>query len=569
MALVDQYGKPLKAPVTQKESMGASVVGSRPAITDSIVTLGLNPADVGALMRSAAVGNSWDWQIFCEIIEERDLHYLGVLNTRKRSVAQLPMNVVDAGPSRMQRRHGDFVRDWLDKGIAQRAAFDILDAIAKGFSIHEIFWHNEAGNYWPERLVYRPQRWFEISYQDGETIWLRDDTRTSRPAIEGAVDEAAMRPLDPARTLVHRHPSWSGLTIRSGLTRAVAFNSLFKLFSNRDWGLFVQAYGVPLRIGKFDASSTADDRATLWRALTDVAGAGACMIPDRMQMTFVEPKNGAGSNDTHERRIKWLDEQTSKAVLGQTGTTDARHGTHAAAATHRLVQEDIERSDAALLAETLNSQLVKQMIDYSFGPPKDGHYPRINIGRPDEAPVEVIIDAVQKAGPQGFKVAAKDLYARLNLEPPEEGDDVVGIAVPPQPALPAKVTSPKQMAGEETPPHFPTPTSRDEQPAPEEQPEKLSLHAAVGRLVDRSVSRSPQIIEALTDHLAYEAATGLGAMTEAVREQMEQATSWEDMKRRLEDLKLPDEQFAKAMEQALLVSELAGEAQMLEEMKHA
>ena len=184
--LVDQHGRPLP-PTTQKEQMGASIVGSRPAIADPIATLGLNPADVGALMRSAAEGNSRDWQIFCEIVEERDLHYLGVLSTRKRSVAQLPMNVEDAGPSRTQRRHGDFVRAWLDRGIAQRAAFDILDAIAKGFSVHEIFWHNEAGNYWPERLVYRPQRWFEISYQDGETIWLRDDASTARlfPAHAG------------------------------------------------------------------------------------------------------------------------------------------------------------------------------------------------------------------------------------------------------------------------------------------------------------------------------------------------------------------------------------------------
>lgn len=570
MSLVDQYGKPLP-PTTQKEQLGASIVGSRPAIADPIATLGLNPADVGALMWSAAEGNSRDWQIFCEIVEERDLHYLGVLSTRKRSVAQLPMNVEDAGSSRQQRKHGDFVRAWLDRGIAQRAAFDILDAIAKGFSVHEIFWHNEAGNYWPERLVYRPQRWFEISYQDGETIWLRDDASVARPNVEGAVAEAVAQPLDPARTLVHRHPSWSGLTIRSGLTRAVAFNSLFKLFSNRDWGLFVQAYGIPIRIGKFDASATADDRATLWRALVDVAGAGACMIPQQMQLDFVEPKNGAGSNDTHERRIKWLDEQTSKAVLGQTGTTESRAGAHASGAIHRLVQEDIERADALLLAHTLNEQLVRQMIDYSFGPPKDGLYPKINIGRPDEAPVEVVIEAVQKLGPQGFKVAASDLYSRLNLEPPEEGDERVGIAVPPQPALPASVTAPQQHAGRATASHFPTPTSQDEgqnQPALQ-QNEQLSLHAAVGQLVARHASTSPAIVEMLTNSLAREASAGLGKMTAAVKEQFEKASSMEDLAARLEALDLPDEEFASAMEQGLLLGELVGQAKMLDEMKNA
>ncbi|QHI96431.1 DUF935 family protein [Aristophania vespae] len=228
-------------------------------------------------------------------------------------------------------------------------------------------------------------------------------------------------------TLTHRHPSWSGLTIRAGLTRSIVFNSLFKLFSNRDWGVFVQSFGIPVRVGKFDQSSTDSDRNTLWRAVSDVAGSLGCMIPKNMDLEFIEPRSGAGANDTHERRIKWLDEQTSKAVLGQTGTTDARQGTHAASMTHRLVQEDIERSDALLLAHTLNEQLVKQMVDYSFGPPADGHYPIATIGRPDEAPVSVLIDAVQKLGPQGLKIKADELYTRLNVKPPLEGDETVGI----------------------------------------------------------------------------------------------------------------------------------------------
>lgn len=575
-AILDQYGRPVAAEQT-KQAMGASVLGSRPALSDPVSTLGLNPVELGNLLSAAAQGNSQQWQIFCELIEERDLHYLGVLNTRKRSVAQLPITVEDAGPSRQQRKHGDFVRAWLDRGILQRAAFDILDAIARGFSVHEIVWHCEAGDYWPEKLIYRPQRWFEISYQDGETIWLRDWQSEGTPdGVEDAVPEISCRPLDPQRALVHRHPSWSGLTIRSGLTRAVAFNSLFKLFSNRDWGVFVQAYGVPLRVGKFGPSATQDDRNTLWRAVVDVAGAGACLIPEGMSLDFIEPKNGAGANDTHERRIKWLDEQTSKAVLGQTGTTDSRSGTHASGAIHRLVQEDIERADAILLANTINDQLVRQMLDYSFGPPSDGKYPRVVIGRPDEVPVETVVDAVQKLGPQGFRVGATDLYTRLNLEPPQEGEETVGIAVPPQPALPAHVSPPQQKQGHALPSRFPTPTSRDEQPQPQgqggnQQPEaeNLTLHAQLGKLLNRQISVNPGIVDTLTANLAREAGDGLGKMTAEIRDQLEQATSLEDFQHRLDRLQLSDEDFAAALQQYLLLGELAGEAQLLEEAARA
>ncbi|OUJ09684.1 DUF935 family protein, partial [Acetobacter sp. DsW_063] len=118
----------------------------------------------------------------------------------------------------------------------------------------------------------------------------------------------------------------------------------------RDWGIFVQNYGIPGRLGRFGQGSTDNDRNVLWHALTDYGGMLAAMIPKEMDFELIETKGGAGASEVHEMRVKWLDEQISKAVLGQTGTTDARSGTHASGAIHRMVQEDIERSDSLLLS---------------------------------------------------------------------------------------------------------------------------------------------------------------------------------------------------------------------------
>ncbi|KAA8387882.1 DUF935 family protein [Acetobacter tropicalis] len=572
MALLDHTGKPFPSWMLQGKPVGgANLTGSRSAITTMSMEW-VDPAAVGEMLRSASQGNSQAWQEFCELIEQKDLHYLGVLSTRKRTVSQLPITVEDAGPSPDQKKQSEFVRDWIAKGVLQRSLFDMLDAIAKGFSVMALQWHLEAGNYWPDNLIWRPQRWFDISYQDGETIMLRDDVGSGvTPDMAGAVPEMGFSGILERSAVIHRHQSWSGLTIDQGLTRAIAFNSLFKLFSNRDWGVFVQAFGIPIRVGKFGRDSTDDDRATLWQAIVSSAGQLGIMIPESMMLEFVEPKNGAGSNDVHERRCKWLDEQTSKAVLGQTGTTDARQGTHAAAAVHRQVQDDIERADAMLVGHTVNQQIVRHMIDMSFGAPKDGNYPVVRIGRPDEAPLADVISAVQNLGPQGFKVRADDLYGRLNLQPPEEGDVVVGmIAQPqvPQPASdqPAQVKPPKQL-----PSRDPVPTVHDPQADDQAQQTlaETTLHTRIGKLVSLHVrDNGPLLIDMMTQSTARRANTALQNMRDQVREELEASSSLQDFERRLDVLDLDDDAFAQAMTEAVLVMELAGQAEVLEQVRN-
>lgn len=542
MALIDPVtGKPFPPSMLTRPVAEATLTGARPAVSTMDMSW-VDPDYVGEMLRAASNGDSLAWQTFAELIEQKDLHYLGVISTRKRTVSQLPITVDAAGNETAQEKHAAFIRDWLAKGILQRAMFDMLDAVAKGWSVQAIKWHAEAGNYWPERLIYRPQRWFDISWQDGETVKMRSgaDARYT-PKIDLATPEIGFEELAPRSIVVHRHPSWSGLTITQGLTRAIAFNSLFKMFSSRDWGVFVQAYGMPIRIGKYGRDSTADDRSTLWRALIDIAGSLACMVPESMQLEFVEPKNGAGSNDVYERRAKWLDEQTSKAVLGQVGTTDARQGTHAAAVIHRQVQDDIERADAMLLSQTINEQIVRPMIDLSFGVPRDGLYPTIRVGRPDEAPMSDVISALQYLGPQGLRVKAEDILSRLNLSPPEDGDAVIGA---PLPAPNDKVESSPQR-------FLKRPTQR------------VSRHSLAPA---QSVNDGVMPIDIMTNKLHRAAQPSFDAMIDQVRDVMDEASSLEDFRDRLDDLDLDDDAFATVLAQFACMAELAGEAAIQQDM---
>ena len=76
-----------------------------------------------------------------------------------------------------------------------------------------------------------------------------------------------------------------------------------------------------------------------------------------MLIEFVETR-GAGGAEVYERFCEYLDKQVSKAVLGQTLTTETPReggGSRAAAQVHDAVRRDIMESDARRLGATLHA----------------------------------------------------------------------------------------------------------------------------------------------------------------------------------------------------------------------
>ncbi|GAB6965968.1 DUF935 domain-containing protein [Komagataeibacter kakiaceti JCM 25156] len=558
--LLDQYGQPIRPATLTEEVSGARMVGLRPAVVPTDIGP-LSPELIGRTMRAADQGDSLMWQILAEEIERRDPHYLSVLNTRKLAISQLPITVTPASSDAAHVKHADFVRGWVERGILRRSLYDQMDALAKGFSVHEMEWHMEAGNYWPAELTFRPQRWFDISMQDGETIMIRDDCATpALPSVADGIPQPGFRNMEPYKFVTHRHAAWSGLTIRGGLTRAAIWPVMFKLFTNRDWALFVQNYGLPMRVGKYTRDASDNDRKVLLRAVSDIAGGAGCTIPDSMQIEFPEPKTASSASDIHERRFRILNEELSKLVLGQTGTTESKQGAHASGQVHREVQVDIERADTFWLSYTATTQCAIPMVSCSFGP--QDAYPVITIGRPDEAPFDDVIKALQFGGPQGLKVRCQDIYDRLSLTPPEDGDAVCGIIAQPQPVEPAHVLPAQDRAPQDMPARVSVPTTQ----SPQEPDQQNTLHAALGRLVARHAREEPHMVALLTNSLAHAAQPILDDMIIPVRRALMQAKDMEDFRQRLGDMELSPAAFAQAMAQGMAAANLAGELMVLDEI---
>lgn len=405
--LVDQYGQPIRRAALLEES---DITTRAVRQLMSGTTTGISPGKMANILKASERGDMDAYLSMAEEIEEKDTHYLSVMGTRKRAVSQLEITVDHTDESEAAKRHKEFVQDWLDRDQLEAEIFEILDAIGKGFSVTEIVWSVTDSVWLPKQLIGRDQRLFKFD----------DDMRRLKIKGVGGVAEV---PLRPYKYIVHEHKAKSGTVIRGGVTRACAWMWLFKNFSVKDWVIFSERYGQPIRLGKYGAGASKEDRDVLMRAVSMLGSDAAAIVPDSMVVEFIDAMDKKSSAEVFKDLANFADMQMSKAVLGQTTTTDAISGGHAVSKEHNEVREDIERSDAKQLSSTLNEQLIRPMIDLNFGPQKI--YPRLRIGRNEQIDIKTVSEVAERAQRMGMKLSESKLREKLSLPAPEGDGDIL------------------------------------------------------------------------------------------------------------------------------------------------
>ena len=405
--LVDPYGRPVSSRALKREQAGPDVqaVHRRHAMHPAS---GLTPARLARILRDSIDGDPEPYLALAEDMEERNEHYAGVLATRKRQVSNLDITVESVSDKAEDIQDADLVREIVERDAFRDELFDILDATGKGFSATEILWDTSEGQWRPKAFKWRDPRWFRFDDIDQETILLR---------AQGE-DEA----LKPFGWITHFAKAKSGLPIRGGLARGACWSFLFKAFTLKDWAIFCESYGQPLRLGKYGPGASDDDKADLMRAVANIGSDFAAIVPESMMIEFVEASL-SGSHELYERRSDWLDRQVSKLVLGQTATTDAIAGGHAVGKVHDEVRSDIEEADARQLSASINRDVVRPLISLNHGPKKK--YPLVKIGRPDDIDVEALVDNVAKLVPLGLKVGMAAMRETIGVPDPAPDEELL------------------------------------------------------------------------------------------------------------------------------------------------
>jgi phage gp29-like protein len=469
MMLFDAYGRQIVFEALREEQAAPTLVGIRNIYSIIDDSIGLTPEKAVGILRTAEYGDPWLYLELAERMEEKDLLYQGVLHTRKMAVSQLDIDVTAAGDDSQSLDDAEFVRDILidsNQIDLHDVIFEMLDSLGKGFSATEIIWDTD-GRYsggtgsslsplWlPFALKWRDPRWFMFDWVSGEQLLVRTlstegpqlpvgrdtwDSRLSpinfRVRIGGLLGhevgiQPATQPLAPFKFITHVTRAKAGLPIRGGLARVAIWCYLFKNYVLKDWMVFAEVYGQPMRLGKYGPGATENDKTALLRAVANIGTDAAAIIPESMAIEFVESKGGGQkSHEMYQKFCEYLDKLLTIGVLGQELTTQLPRGagSRAAAEVHDVVRRDIATDDSRRVAATLNRDLVKPLIDLNRGPRR--RYPRISIGFNERADLTELMAGLGPAIDRGLRVSEKWLRDQFGAPAPMPGEALLHSAEP-------------------------------------------------------------------------------------------------------------------------------------------
>jgi phage gp29-like protein len=289
-----------------------------------------------------------------------------------------------------------------------------MDALGKSYSVTEILW--DFGDKWvPRALKHVDPRWFFFDKATGQELRLKSDA-------------TAGEELTPGKYVVHRARFKSGLPIRGGLARAACWAYLFQNFALRDWVQFIETFGKPLRLGRYEGGvATPADIDILIDAVQSLGTDAAAVLPKSMLIEFPEVQNARGDNQLWRLLLEYLDRQISKLVLGQTLTADTGEsggGSYALGGVHNEVRMDILADDAKALADTINRDLVRVLVNLNFAGVTD--YPRYELRVEEPEDLTALVAIVEKGVAMGQPVSTKWFSEKFGIPLPEEGEETLG-----------------------------------------------------------------------------------------------------------------------------------------------
>lgn len=371
---------------------------------------GLTPVRLAEIFQEADAGDVMRQMELFEEMEEKDPHLFSQLQTRKNAVTGLDFEVIPFGDEPRDKEIADFIEEQLN-GIEsfEDVETDLLDAVGKGFAVSEIMWGYDEGHVVVQEIKSRHQkRFFWDSLDDSLKVRTRE------------APEGVLLPLN--KFIIHKYKARSGHTSRAGILRVVAWMYLFKNYDLKDWVSFAEVYGLPLRLGKYQPGASEADKVALMQALIRIGADAAGIIPDGTTIDFITTEK-TSSSDLYERLARYCDEQMSKAILGQTLTSDSGGGSYAQSKTHNDVRHDLTVADCKALASTLRRDLIRPLCIFNFG--EDKRIPHIRFDCEESEDLtqtaEILGILIEKTG---LRVPTSFIYKKFSIPEPEADEEI-------------------------------------------------------------------------------------------------------------------------------------------------
>jgi len=407
--IVDQYGKPIKKtkPITREIAA--------PAIYDKYSTYpsdGLTPEKLARILKEADQGDVYRQMELFEEIEGKDPHLFSQMQTRKNAVTGVDFEILSYSEDETDKKITEFISSIMADLDTEDIFMDLLDSIGKGFAVSEIIWKYKNGMVVVDEIKSREQKKFFWDHEDKFKVMTIENPQGEELPIN--------------KFIVHRYKARSGHPSKAGIMRVISWMYLFKNYTVKDWIAFAEVYGMPLRLGKYNAGASDDDKDALKVALVMLGSDAAGIVPEGTSIEFIEASKVSSLN-VYESLANFCNKEMSKAILGQTLTTDiGENGSRAAATVHDGVRHDLIEADCKSLARTIRNDLIKPLVLFNFGGCYVDRAPYIKFNYEEPEDVEKNANTYRTIIKDiGLPVAEEHLYEKFGIPKPEAGQKII------------------------------------------------------------------------------------------------------------------------------------------------
>lgn len=373
-------------------------------------------------------------------IEIKDGHYRHCIRTRKSALLSRQYDILPASEDPRDVEIAEFVKWNLEniEGTFKQDLREILDAIAMGYSVSEIIYYKisegkYAGKWGLKALRHKPAKVFIFKTDDKGR--LKEDGFCI--CIPGTLEE---RPVPKEKFVHFVFDSKYENPYGRGLGSTCAWYTWFKKNGAKFWLIFLEKFGSPTPKATIPKGATKADIERIDAILRTFQQQTGIRVPEGFEITLLEATRRGDAG--YQYLLDWCDRQMSKAILGQTLTSDVGErgtGSYALGKVHAHVKEEIVQADAEEVQEVINEQVIRRLVDYNY---VVSEYPKFvfifpkETGKVDSNTLKLLLQA-------GLPVGVNWAYEYYGIPRPGEGEQTLNA---PAPKLPLLTGEPAQEA---------------------------------------------------------------------------------------------------------------------------
>lgn len=344
-----------------------------------------------------------------DAIERRDDILQGIISKRKKAVARLKWEIITLDHSHEAQQHKEALLYFYNNLTATHACDanqtgglsllikQMLDAIAKKYSAHEVIYQSNSQNQITASFRFVP-------------LWFFENT-TGKLRLLKSINSTDSIPLNPKNWLI---------TIGDGLMESSSIAYLFKHLPLRDWLIYCERNGMPGVKGITDAKPGTPQWDSALEAVRDFGAEFHALMTRGTDILPIDLTSRG--HLPYPQLIERMDRAMISLWRGCDLSTLAK-----SQASGVSIQENeisiIEEDDAALISETLNSQIDRQIIKHLFNIDRGKAYIQIQPSKTHQTLQN--IQLYRQLWEMGLSFPLNHLYERFGIPQPQVNDNLI------------------------------------------------------------------------------------------------------------------------------------------------